>query len=877
MKLHRMVLTNYRGIAHREIEFPERGVVVISGANEIGKSSMIEALDLLLQAKDRSTKREVKAVKPTHADVGAEVTAEISSGPYRFVYRKQFHKQPQTELTVLAPSRGQFTGDEAHERVLAMLDETVDMEFWRAQRILQSGSMAPVDLSGSDALTRALDAAAGQSVALSGTEPLLVDQIDLEYRQYFTATGRPTSEWLAATKRLERAELDVTACAAAVAEVDDAVTLHGELTEQLARVAIERTAAVDRLDTAQTSSAAVESVGVRLGQARELAAASEAAHDHSVAAVEQRARLRAELAERTTAITALDARVQQAAADRTAADEANGLATAAATAARAAVEQSVARVDAARQVVDAIAHRDEAARLAARLAKLDAARTSLADVQRALATIAVSDQAMKKIEVARAAVERAAMQAELASAHVEVIASADVAVTVDGQSIELEAGATHTVGATTETDVEVPGLVTIRVVPGTPAADSQALLDAATQHLAGLLDGVGVADVAEARAEQERRRALAADRDRLTATCDGLLGDDDVAALRTRLAELQEVATAECTGDAQEARAELAAATAAHRDTTTHAKAAHAAAERAAATAAEHATSWTALSQKLESARGELGSATAELDRQSAAAPDDQLVAAATAHADRAAAATAAVVALAAELAALTPDAVAAELADAQRAAAETVARHEHVGERLRDVTAQLKVYGSEGRQGRLDDAEAERQHAASEYQRLRRRSSAAGLLHEVMNRHRDAARLRYVDPFRREVERLGRIVFGADFEVEIDGALTICSRTLGGRTVPYESLSGGAKEQLGIVARLAGAALVAKEDGVPVVIDDALGFTDTDRLVKMGEVFDAVGGDGQVIVLTCSPDRYAAVGDAHHIELGDPCVELSA
>ena len=38
---------------------------------------------------------------------------------------------------------------------------------------------------------------------------------------------------------------------------------------------------------------------------------------------------------------------------------------------------------------------------------------------------------------------------------------------------------------------------------------------------------------------------------------------------------------------------------------------------------------------------------------------------------------------------------------------------------------------------------------------------------------------------------------------------------------MPYESLSGGAKEQLGIVARLAGASLVANEDTVPVIIDD--------------------------------------------------------
>ena len=126
MKLHRLVLTNYRGITHREIEFPDHGVVVVCGANEIGKSSMIEALDLLLESKDRSTKKEVKQVKPTHADVGSEVTAEISTGPYRFIYRKRFHKKCETELTVLAPRREQLTGDEAHDRVRAMLAETVD-------------------------------------------------------------------------------------------------------------------------------------------------------------------------------------------------------------------------------------------------------------------------------------------------------------------------------------------------------------------------------------------------------------------------------------------------------------------------------------------------------------------------------------------------------------------------------------------------------------------------------------------------------------------------------------------------------------------------------------------------------------------------------
>ena len=69
-------------------------------------------------------------------------------------------------------------------------------------------------------------------------------------------------------------------------------------------------------------------------------------------------------------------------------------------------------------------------------------------------------------------------------------------------------------------------------------------------------------------------------------------------------------------------------------------------------------------------------------------------------------------------------------------------------------------------------------------------------------------------------------------------------------------------------VAIGAGAALVAKEDTVPVVIDDALGFSDPDRLAKMSAVFSTVGDRGQVIVLTCTPGRYDGVADAEVIEL---------
>ena len=294
MKLHRLVLKNYRGIDYREIDFPDHGVVVVSGANEIGKSSMVEALDLLLESKDRSTKKEVKQVKPTHADVGSEITAEISAGAYRFIYRKRFHKKPETQLTVLEPRREQHSGDEAHDRVQAMLAETVDTELWHAQRVLQSASTDAVNLSGCNALTRALDVAAGDAAALSGTEPLLIERIDSEYARYFTPTGRPTGEWTTAIKVLDAANQEVERCAAAVAEVDERVQRHAALTVELAELTEQRQAAGTRQTAAQAAADAIARLTEQVREAELIAAAAIATSTASTAAQTERARLRTE-------------------------------------------------------------------------------------------------------------------------------------------------------------------------------------------------------------------------------------------------------------------------------------------------------------------------------------------------------------------------------------------------------------------------------------------------------------------------------------------------------------------------------------------------------------------------------------------------------
>jgi hypothetical protein len=185
-------------------------------------------------------------------------------------------------------------------------------------------------------------------------------------------------------------------------------------------------------------------------------------------------------------------------------------------------------------------------------------------------------------------------------------------------------------------------------------------------------------------------------------------------------------------------------------------------------------------------------------------------------------------------------------------------------------VTARLEVVGSLGRQQQLDDARTALAAAEREAATQTARADAARLLRDTLLSHREQSRRQYVAPYREQVTRLGRIVFGADFAVDVDNELRIVSRTRSGATVPFEALSTGAKEQLGIIARLACAALVHERDGVPVLVDDALGYSDPERLRRVGAVLSVAAASAQVIVLTCTPDRYRSVGSAQVISLRD-------
>jgi len=167
MRIHRIRVRNFRGIADGRIDLAPRGVTVIEGRNEAGKSSFLEAFRLLFKELDSTHKREVLEVKPVDRDIGTEIEAEVETGPYRFTYMKRFFRSPATELRVTAPRAEQHTGRLAHDRALALLEETMDLDLFDALTVQQGGTPEQAELSKSRSFLQALDEAAGKFGSLA--------------------------------------------------------------------------------------------------------------------------------------------------------------------------------------------------------------------------------------------------------------------------------------------------------------------------------------------------------------------------------------------------------------------------------------------------------------------------------------------------------------------------------------------------------------------------------------------------------------------------------------------------------------------------------------------------------------------------------------
>jgi chromosome segregation ATPase len=868
VRLHRVTLTDFRGVESSDVLFDAPGVTVVVGPNEIGKSSIAEALRLVREFKSSSQHSSVKSVQPTHRDVGPEVSVELSTGPYRFVYTKRWIRRPSTELRILQPRPEQLTGDQAHDRVEQIFDETMDADLWAALQQVQGESLQQASLARVVPLQTALSALADDDVSGASHEDLL-DRIEREFRRYHTATGKPTDVYAATIRELAEREADVAAAEAALGAVDEVVQRHERLT--LARTQLQTRAASAQVESDELAAREDaltdlrrehEAATARLDQSEIAVATAQAALDaraERVAEEEQRAALSA---------TATDA------AERAAAEHAAAVARLAAfDAARQDVTDEVGELR--RQVVEAervvrtAQARDDAAVIRERLADIDAATARLEQAEAEIADNLVDAAIVQQVAdvQARLHADRDAAAAGAARVRVEPLGGADVQ--VDSAPID----ATTTRDLVDTTTVEVAGVVRVVVTPDDGAVRRRRQIEQREHQLTALLAELGVADLDEARRRSGERDDAERRAQDATIERDTLLAGESVEAVRARLAAVD---ASSGTGaddavelpldEARTALHELAARLElADREVTASLQ------EREQIVGLVNAANERRLTTQTRAsgATAELERAAARLAADRAAHPDEALadaVSAAGARRDTDAATLEVARAALREHDADSLDVLATNARELAKRLVDDLAR---LDADLAAAATELEVRGRDGLRDRLDVALSRLGDTRRVHDSLEGRARAITLLRSTMRTHRDSAQQRYVAPFRQAVESLGTIVFGADFGVDIGDDLSIRSRTVRGVTVPFDSLSGGAKEQLALIGRLATAQLVSADEGAPVILDDSLGFTDADRRRKLAAVINRVGSTSQIIILTCEPDRFSDIGSARTVRLG--------
>jgi DNA repair exonuclease SbcCD ATPase subunit len=212
----------------------------------------------------------------------------------------------------------------------------------------------------------------------------------------------------------------------------------------------------------------------------------------------------------------------------------------------------------------------------------------------------------------------------------------------------------------------------------------------------------------------------------------------------------------------------------------------------------------------------------------------------------------------------LNPDHLAEQLENQRRLVPELERAQNDRRTNLEVLADRLSRYGRSAPEEQLALAEADQKRAQRTYDALERRAQAAKLLFETMSAHREAARTRHTTPFRQRVERYAQRLFSPGVHVEIGPDLTLLSKTVNGVTVPFDSLSAGAREQLSLLARIACADLVGS---VPLILDDVLGHSDRDRLNDVAVILSQVADRTQIILLSHEPSRFPIAG-IHRIEL---------
>ncbi len=171
---------------------------------------------------------------------------------------------------------------------------------------------------------------------------------------------------------------------------------------------------------------------------------------------------------------------------------------------------------------------------------------------------------------------------------------------------------------------------------------------------------------------------------------------------------------------------------------------------------------------------------------------------------------------------------------------------------------AKVTVRAGRGLDERLDECRRRVEVLTREQARFQLDAKALALLKTTLTEAANDAKAQFHTPLAaRLTPYIQSLLPNAEPDVTPDFGIAALHR--GQPTAErFEQLSDGTREQIAILARIAFAQML-QEQGLPalVVLDDALVFSDQQRLVRMFDILEKAAKTLQIIILTCREDRF--------------------
>ncbi|MFS4580875.1 AAA family ATPase [Phaeobacter sp. C3_T13_0] len=863
MKLTAIRLTNVRRFGDPvEITGIGSGLNVLSAPNEHGKSTVFDALHALFFKDAKSWDKEVRALAP-YAGGDPEVEVELSYQGSEYRIAKTFTKASGKGFARVWRNGALVHQADAAEAFLGSLiappkEGPVGM-LWVRQGLTDFSDAKDTLVSRRDlmsSLSGEVEAVTG-GPQIDGLRRRLRVDLDRLVTSRGARKGGPLAESEARVVELvERRDILVAQITELRQLLDQRQSLRRERDELSALNEVEaRQSRLVRAEKALTVAQRHREQCEKAGRALDLAISR---RDGQMARIDTQAARLADYARttkeqqqaverRATAATIAEQAAQQL---NTAEMEAKA-ARAAVSSARKAVATAL-RLEASEQ---AELHRRE---LVERLAQFDALQVEIA-ADRQQAKQGLDASALEQLEELAQLVSlaRHARAVSAAALSVAYLPEAEMQLLFNGETLADGAEVSLADGGT----LMIPGLANVTLRPG-HSDDAEALLGAEA-GLRAALDALGFDTLDLARASHQARLAAVMRLKEGEAT-QRALARDGRDALVTAIASLPDAAEEMADGQIERQpvirpdRASLEVALANAETSQTEAEALlvkcrteEAAAQKSAHISLANAEAVEVALSRAVQALGDAEVASAELETLRAGMSAlEQAVAEARADDTR--------------LTATAPDLDQAQ-ASCQRARSvveAAQARLQALAQDLAVLDARISAHASHAVEeelaeviDQLEVAEALQQTLLFEVATLRR-------LDQALQVAQEGEQAQYLGPLMAELTPLLRRLW-PEAQLQIDADSVLPSQLARGVAEEQLSqLSGGTQEQLALMVRLAFARLLAKSGrGIPVILDDALAYTDDARIEALFDALTLQANDLQILVFSCHQKSFRDLG----------------